>query len=85
MSAEGVCTFCPDGEFSDGAGECKQCPLHTVARKALSFREFHVVPDRFSTGCIKTSGGEHCYEANIYMYISTIVSMMDGKVIFLFD
>lgn len=58
MSEAGVCTDCDDGEFSDGSVECQQCPLHTVAHKSLSFRHFHVVPDRFSTGCIKTNGGK---------------------------
>lgn len=55
---QGVCEYCEEGEYSDGSLPCTQCPLHTEARKSLSFRHFHTIPDRFSTGCIKTGGGK---------------------------
>ena len=51
----GQCRYCDSGKFSDGSTRCQLCPIHTEARRSLTFRRFDVLPDRMTTGCIEIS------------------------------
>ncbi|KAK7486715.1 hypothetical protein BaRGS_00021999, partial [Batillaria attramentaria] len=46
------CEFCPDGHFSDGALECKECPVSTSPEYGLDYRWWTVMPPNVSSHCI---------------------------------